>query len=99
MEPASLMSPALAGGVFTTSVAWEAWPEARTGISALKLSLRGALRWPLEREGQPGPPEGSMQDPTPSLLRCPPFAVEQVTNVVLYSSDYYIKTVAAEEAQ
>ena len=67
MEPASLMSPALAGGVFTTSVAWEAWPEARTGISALKLSLRGALRWPLEREGQPGPPEGSIQDPTPSL--------------------------------
>ena len=25
MEPASLMSPALAGGFFTTSAAWEAW--------------------------------------------------------------------------
>ena len=99
MEPASLRSPALAGGVFTTSAAWEAWPEARTGISALKLSLRGALRWPLEREGQPGPRKAACRTPHRASLRCPPFAVEQVANVVLYSSDYYIKPVAAEETQ
>ena len=33
---------------------------------------------------------------TPSCL---PFAVEQIANVVLYSSDYYVKPVASEETQ
>lgn len=51
------------------------------------------------REDQPCPLEGTTQDSAPSHPTLSPFAVEQVANVVLYSSDYYVKPVAMEETQ
>lgn len=40
-----------------------------------------------------------MRGPVLITASCPPSAVEQVANVVLYSSDYYVKPVAMEETQ
>ena len=40
-----------------------------------------------------------MEDPLSNHAPLSPFAVEQVANVVLYSSDYYTKPVAQEETQ
>uniref|UniRef100_A0A8C9KMP4 S-arrestin n=1 Tax=Panthera tigris altaica TaxID=74533 RepID=A0A8C9KMP4_PANTA len=51
---------------------------------------------------QPCPPQAPCtcaEDPTSNHHPCPSFAVEQVANVVLYSSDYYTKPVAEEETQ
>ena len=44
MEPTSLMSPALAGGLFTTSTIWEAHTEVQT--TEMKFSQNPSL--PLE---------------------------------------------------
>ena len=95
----AVLGDRLMGRVDTEQVIGEwKWPEDRTEISALKPSLRGTLKWPLGKTNHV-PWKVPCRTPHRVTLPCPPFAVEQVANVVLYSSDYYIKPVAMDETQ
>lgn len=64
-----------------------------------KRSLRSTLKGSLERGPAACGTRRVCGGRHVSHHPCLPFAVEQVANVVLYSSDYYVKPVAVEEAQ
>uniref|UniRef100_A0A452DJ49 S-arrestin n=1 Tax=Bos taurus TaxID=9913 RepID=A0A452DJ49_BOVIN len=68
-------------------------------MSDKPLRLAVSLSKEIYYHGEPIPVTVAVTNSTEKTVKKIKVLVEQVTNVVLYSSDYYIKTVAAEEAQ
>ncbi|NWX44560.1 ARRS protein, partial [Steatornis caripensis] len=68
-------------------------------MSNKPLHLKACLSKEVYYHGEPIPVTITINNSTEKAVKKIKVQVEQVTNVVLYSSDYYTKVVAAEEAQ
>uniref|UniRef100_A0A8C3JYF3 S-antigen visual arrestin n=1 Tax=Calidris pygmaea TaxID=425635 RepID=A0A8C3JYF3_9CHAR len=68
-------------------------------MSNKPLHLKACLSKEVYYHGEPIPVTVTINNSTEKTVKKIKVQVEQVANVVLYSSDYYTKVVAAEEAQ
>ncbi|KGL94516.1 S-arrestin, partial [Charadrius vociferus] len=68
-------------------------------MSNKPLHLKASLSKEVYYHGEPIPVTITINNSTDKAVKKIKVQVEQVANVVLYSSDYYTKVVAAEEAQ
>ncbi|NXR29964.1 ARRS protein, partial [Zosterops hypoxanthus] len=68
-------------------------------MSNKPLHLKACLSKEVYYHGEPIPVTVTINNSTDKTVKKIKVQVEQVTNVVLYSSDFYTKVVAAEEAQ
>nr|XP_013043482.2 S-arrestin isoform X1 [Anser cygnoides] len=68
-------------------------------MSSKPLNLKACLSKEVYYHGEPIPVTITVTNNTEKTVKKIKVLVEQVANVVLYSSDYYTKVVAAEEAQ
>ncbi|NXK21869.1 ARRS protein, partial [Arenaria interpres] len=68
-------------------------------MSNKPLHLKACLSKEVYYHGEPIPVTVTINNSTDKTVKKIKVQVEQVANVVLYSSDYYTKVVAAEEAQ
>ncbi|XP_013798132.1 S-arrestin isoform X2 [Apteryx mantelli] len=68
-------------------------------MSDKPLNLKASLSKEVYYHGEPIPVTFTITNSTEKTVKKIKVTVEQVANVVLYSSDYYTKVVAAEEAQ
>ncbi|XP_051481846.1 S-arrestin isoform X3 [Apus apus] len=68
-------------------------------MSNKPLHLKACLSKEVYYHGEPIPVTITINNSTDKTVKKVKVQVEQVANVVLYSSDYYTKVVAAEEAQ
>ncbi|XP_025897392.1 S-arrestin [Nothoprocta perdicaria] len=68
-------------------------------MSNKPLHLKACLSKEVYYHGEPIPVTITVTNSTEKMVKKIKATVEQVANVVLYSSDYYTKVVAAEEAQ
>uniref|UniRef100_A0A8C0BYX4 S-antigen visual arrestin n=1 Tax=Buteo japonicus TaxID=224669 RepID=A0A8C0BYX4_9AVES len=68
-------------------------------MSNKPLHLKACLSKEVYYHGEPIPVTITVNNSTEKTVKKIKVQVEQVANVVLYSSDYYTKVVAAEEAQ
>ncbi|XP_054062704.1 S-arrestin isoform X3 [Rissa tridactyla] len=68
-------------------------------MSTKPLHLKACLSKEVYYHGEPIPVTVTINNSTEKTVKKIKVQVEQVANVVLYSSDYYTKVVAAEEAQ
>ncbi|XP_028925418.1 S-arrestin [Ornithorhynchus anatinus] len=86
-------APADMGQQPRTETAWQFF------MSDKPLHLTISLSKEIYFHGEPIPVTVTVNNNTEKVVKKIKVSVEQVTNVVLYSSDYYVKPVALEETQ